>query len=544
MIQLIMTLVAVLNESVSGSCDLFATAAGYSASKLKAVVFDWMNNGRIAVNDRPRGAGSSLHRHHRVHFTDQEREMVERFRQSEHQSGHVLTVASIQSMLSREARSLSDTSIRFNLKRMNWSNRRIEEVPTQRDGGAFLERMRTKFCEVMRTARQQEMNGDRVLVFLDESYIWNSHAPQYSWGPRGEQNEVTRDRRKYRYVILHAITKDGLVTKMHNSTHIDDLTVQLPTAACIYKIETSAQSKAEDENDKESYHGNVDSNLFRKWVENRLLPALRAMYGVKKQFILIMDNASYHCTRQGDPPSKLKRDGLLAALQSVNVASITRALGHPLKLNRVDRERVQITADEHGSLNVNISDGAAETKTLIVGHNKLRVADMRTALLACVAQDRDYRPSVLDELLKPVGHSIIFTPPYTPRFQPIERVWGMAKQTARSLFQNGNTPIETLHHIHSVLYEHQYANKSGVQDWSEGINKHHCRSLINQALRSMNAFCRHHAPHLDSIPLHAQEASEWENEDWDDEELVDDDDEDNENDDSDDETMNESPAKR
>ena len=118
----------------------------------------------------------------------------------------------------------------------------------------------------------------------------------------------------------------------------------------------------------------------------------------------------------------MDRDGLISALYQLNIQKIIVQRGKRLKRSRVDRARV-VVGSENSNI-INISNGAAEDECEIraVGDNRLRVADMRTALLACMEQGRDYRESVLDRLLQPAGHSILFTPPYTPRFQPIERV--------------------------------------------------------------------------------------------------------------------------
>lgn len=41
-------------------------------------------------------------------------------------------------------------------------------------------------------------------------------------------------------------------------------------------------------NDKEDYHGEMNYNIFTKWVEEKLIPNL------PKNSVVVIDNASYH----------------------------------------------------------------------------------------------------------------------------------------------------------------------------------------------------------------------------------------------------------
>ena len=46
------------------------------------------------------------------------------------------------------------------------------------------------------------------------------------------------------------------------------------------------------------YHDNMNSDMFMKWVEQRLVPTFEAQFPGKKM-ILIADNAPYHHKRVG-----------------------------------------------------------------------------------------------------------------------------------------------------------------------------------------------------------------------------------------------------
>ena len=66
------------------------------------------------------------------------------------------------------------------------------------------------------------------------------------------------------------------------------------------------------------YHDNMSSDLFMKWVEEKLIPTFQAMYGIKKKMILVCDNAAYHHKRElGSLASMTKKNWF-------NYASIMR----------------------------------------------------------------------------------------------------------------------------------------------------------------------------------------------------------------------------
>ena len=65
-----------------------------------------------------------------------------------------------------------------------------------------------------------------------------------------------------------------------------------------------------------------------------------------------------------------------------------------------------------------------------------------------------------------LGWFIIWTPPYCPKFQPIELVWGLAKQRAARLWYKGRTLAMTLKHLRFGFY-------GGVPrvGWSAGLRQ-------------------------------------------------------------------------
>ena len=66
------------------------------------------------------------------------------------------------------------------------------------------------------------------------------------------------------------------------------------------------------------------------------------------------------------------------------------------------------------------------------------------------------KPEVLDSRVEGVFREkqweIIWTPPYCPKFQPIELVWGVGKQRAATLYKPGRTMKETKEHLRRGWY--------------------------------------------------------------------------------------------
>ena len=75
--------------------------------------------------------------------------------------------------------------------------------------------------------------------------------------------------------------------------------------------------------------------------------------------------------------------------------------------------------------------------------------------IADIVFDSDYstpvlvvhRPEVLESkvetMFRELGWKIIWTPPYAPKYQPIELVWGFGKQRAGTFYTKSRTLLDT-----------------------------------------------------------------------------------------------------
>jgi hypothetical protein len=56
------------------------------------------------------------------------------------------------------------------------------------------------------------------------------------------------------------------------------------------------------------YHKTMNGELFKKWVVENLIPALRL---INSKCVVIMDNAPYHSVRLESPPTSASRKEII-----------------------------------------------------------------------------------------------------------------------------------------------------------------------------------------------------------------------------------------
>lgn len=78
---------------------------------------------------------------------------------------------------------------------------------------------------------------------------------------------------------------------------------------------------------------------------------------------------------------------------------------------------------------------------------------------------KDLLKSQLQKLLEEHNFELIYTPPYSPLFQPIEEFWGFTKNTLALYYRTNRTTTETYGEIMDIWYgqnNHLEKNKPGV----------------------------------------------------------------------------------
>lgn len=150
----------------------------------------------------------------------------------------------------------------------------------------------------------------------------------------------------YRYIVLHAGGKDGFV----------------PNASLIF----GTKSKLAD------YHGDMNGEMFLKWVEEQLLPNL------EEPSLIVMDNAPYHSMEKNKMPNSSWRVG--------------------------------------------------DIKEWLANQGVAYEEDMfKRELLSLVKNKIHKKIYIVDEIIREHGHEVLRLPPYHCDFNAIEMVWAEAK---------------------------------------------------------------------------------------------------------------------
>ncbi len=203
----------------------------------------------------------------------------------------------------------------------------------------------------LRKKRDNRTSGGDTIrseVYLDESYVNKNHSNDFIWYSGEDGPWVQKPTGKgERLIIINAITKSGWV----------------PGAKLVFK----STKKTGD------YHGQMNTDLFRKWFVEMLLE------NIPENSLIIMDNASYHNTlAEHSPPTPL-----------CSKKRITEWL---------ERNRIYCRQD---CLKPELIE-----------------------ILKKLAPEPSY---AIDDIARSYGHEVIRTPPYHPELQPIETCWGVVK---------------------------------------------------------------------------------------------------------------------
>jgi hypothetical protein len=330
------------------------------------------------------------------------------------------------------------------------------------------------------------VRGEYVVVFTDETYIHQTHSPSTSWVPETDSSVGKTSSKGKRLVVLNATTMDNfVVTRNEVGYPIPEESLgkeagrmePVPTAEWIWE----ANGKVID------YHKNMDGDGFERWLENRLIPAFEALYPGKKM-ILVMDNASYH--HQHNDEWYPKGLSPKTATKGLN-AHVLRKLGvRSIKVNRkgvdvnfeVPEEEPQDYKDHRegipgaraptkGAAGTVYARGGAE------GPSKEELA--KAVILICKRSFPHVLDSKVERVFREKGWKIIWTPPYCPKFQPIELVWGVGKQRAGTLYFRGRDLKTTREHLRRGWY-------GGKGSGSKQFEPCNVRGCWETALSEMN----------------------------------------------------------
>lgn len=65
--------------------------------------------------------------------------------------------------------------------------------------------------------------------------------------------------------------------------------------------------------------------------------------------------------------------------------------------------------------------------------------ELRIELIKYLNENPDYHKTKVTQLFNRYEYNLLYTPPYTPTTQPIEKVWGYVRNYVAKLYSNGRT---------------------------------------------------------------------------------------------------------
>lgn len=272
-----------------------------------------------------------------------------------------------------------------------WTDRRFIGSTSQ----ANRRKLKDSFIHRLASALR-DPNG--VLVYFDESYIRTRHAARKGWIAHKSigSNEVKgTNNGGERILILHAMTRDGML-EAPGAISTNVLTEERETAEFVFTMAGT---------DLSDYHDTISGEQILLYFGNRLIPAFKRCYPGRKMY-LVLDNASYHVI-QGKSyitPSTADKKRLAGWLAPRK---------RQIEVIR-DGKHITFTSDVYG---------LRDSKK----HPAPTVEELRAACTAAIEADPSINKSEVQKLMDTHGYGLIYTPPYTPQFQPIELIWGVVK---------------------------------------------------------------------------------------------------------------------
>jgi len=179
--------------------------------------------------------------------------------------------------------------------------------------------------------------------------------------------------------------------------------------------------------------------------------------------VLVLDNAAYH--------HWMGHDGFkVSGLRKVDLADKLMTL---CKLALITVKRPDTVGS--GMKEVSFPDYTWKANGSL---NSPSCEESRAKLKECLKADPNLNPSKVRKVFNRHKYQLIYTPPYLPDVQPIERAWAYVKNYVASRFTRGRTMQELLAQIRQGFY---------------GDGKDHVgldAVLAKKIIRHSNDFCR------------------------------------------------------
>ena len=441
-------------KSKTQAVDTVASWLGSSRQTVFNVWQQWEEQGKVPEpREQKRGAASASRRSHKSLLNAEQTATLHLALQTAQQKGKFCSSSLLAKQLHSEHNlDVSARTVRRWLNKLGYQWGKTRSIGTQTKA-VRAKRVRAFLAEYVAALKKEEA-GDCVLVYTDESYSHTGHHSAYGWF-KGT-NEVRRKTgRGIRLILLHAMTRDGLLAKK------DRQGVAFSASSTVTDAAFNAELIWQGLNVDEDYHKSVDGDVFISWVENRLIPAYKALYKNKKM-VLVLDNAPYHHCHAKDwkNPNQMTKLEIASWLVDQNFQQI-----------EVIREGQKRTF------------GLASLFAGRSGKYAPTVEEMKRVMKEHLAKHPELNRTRLQEIFHKHGYQLIFTPPYTPQVQPIELVWAHVKNyVARQT--DAQTNVEQLQRLVRQGFYGDAATEH------EGVESALCQRLLTCCHRWMNEFIK------------------------------------------------------
>jgi hypothetical protein len=224
-----------------------------------------------------------------------------------HADGRTITNREIRNYLTLEHQiTLSKMTISNYFKRLGLTWKRVSNK--RRGMGAYQKDLLRQF---MIDVDKVMNNDDCIIVGTNESYIHRNHCSKFSYITKKEITIGRSNNKGERLIIMHEISPHGPLAER-------DKTTNRPVSDLQWKRDTCHPHPREDgkitcetiwksASRSGDYHDNMNSDMFMKWVVEKLLPSFEKLHPGKKM-VLLLDNEPYHHKRQiGNLTSKSKK---------------------------------------------------------------------------------------------------------------------------------------------------------------------------------------------------------------------------------------------
>ena len=373
--------------------------------------------------------------------------------------------------------------------------RRIEEI-TPIDP-IFQSKRVAKFILAYSNALKEEEAGTAVIVYTDESFIHNNHASNYTWCVG--TNQLKRSRRNGRLVMIHCMTKHGLMFARRSDDDAD-LSKVTVNSEYIYLIDPKATNidaamKADRKGDKEAYHGNIDQVIWLTWAKHRCFSSIKALFEGKKMY-LVLDNASFHNPRKEDwtATAAMTKNEFAAKLIENGVKSIE------VERDSLDNNRNVLNTDgEPIKQTVTVTSETFNKRASAKEPYAPYVDELRKRWSSLLKERPELVRTITREMFDAEGFELLFTPPMNPNCQPIEKVWGLVKGRVADQYEVGRTVDETRNQLLNAFYGDRYEveRKKAASDRiansvepGPGISAVHCDLMIKKCQQWMQDFIK------------------------------------------------------